>query len=608
MQNKIELKEIKKNQTGLGLLIESDGYISMSEPTNLKIFEDVNTHGNDWHVPNPFIVSAVFQKFDIENANGRIYPEAVLKRQVDAYIEKYMKNKCATGEADHPDCYALDNKNNYILTSEGWKSFDDDLTLSQILTLNPETGVMEYKPLINTVKQHYKGKIIHLKGRLIDEKVTPNHKFVVYDRHNKFKGLYTAQDILDKKVPDQNHCYIPKTAEWSGLNDEYFTLSRLDEETIPKIIRNEYKDTLRKDINIPIKTWMKFMGIYLSEGHVDGTRNTGKVCVTQVKEDVSALIEELFIEMPFEFTVIKYKNDNRKVFCITDLRLSHYLKQFGKSHQKFVPDFIKNQSKENLQIFYDWFVLGDGRKRGRTSDVFSTSKQLALDLNEIQLKIGYCGSYHVDENRKDRIIKENGVERLIKEENSKPMHFTYKVLSKGIYLDERMLSVTEEDYEGEIFCVEVENHTWYAMINGVCHWTGNSSSISTRTISHDVVELHWEGHTLVGKLRIITSEGFRRYGVISCMGDMIANLLMNNVRIGVSSRGVGSVEQRMGKYYVGDDFELVCWDIVTQPSTPGSWIASDKGELSQFIENDQTKVSKSLIEEKLEKLKNIIDF
>ena len=55
-----------------------------------------------------------------------------------------------------------------------------------------------------------------------------------------------------------------------------------------------------------------------------------------------------------------------------------------------------------MRILYDWFVKGDGRSRGKglnkrkekTDDVFSASKQLLLDLNEIQLKIGYSGNMH----------------------------------------------------------------------------------------------------------------------------------------------------------------------------------------------------------------------
>ena len=89
------------------------------------------------------------------------------------------------------------------------------------------------------------------------------------------------------------------------------------------------------------------------------------------------------------------------------------------------------------------------------------------------------------------------------------------------------------------------------------------------------------------------------------MGDMAANLLLSGYKIGVSSRGVGSVDQnRLGQYVVGDDFELVCWDIVTDPSTPGAWIAPDMADLKPYMEN-KTEKDISLLE-KIDKISSLL--
>lgn len=100
-----------------------------------------------------------------------------------------------------------------------------------------------------------------------------------------------------------------------------------------------------------------------------------------------------------------------------------------------------------------------------------------------------------------------------------------------------------------------------------------SSSIDLGRIAINVIEMHWEGNTLVGKIEVVTSPGFRKYGIISCEGDQTANLLLQGYKIGLSSRGLGSVTQRNGVLYVGDDFELVCFDVVSEPSTKNAWIA-----------------------------------
>ena len=127
----------------------------------------------------------------------------------------------------------------------------------------------------------------------------------------------------------------------------------------------------------------------------------------------------------------------------------------------------------------------------------------------------------------------------------------------------------------------------------------SESVIDLGRICMNIIELHWESHTLVGKMEIETSEGFRRYGIISCLGDMVANHLLNGLKIGVSSRGVGSVEQRFGKLIVGDDFELICWDVVSEPSTPNAWISTDEKEIETYVES--AKNEKPLIFEKFEK-------
>ena len=132
------------------------------------------------------------------------------------------------------------------------------------------------------------------------------------------------------------------------------------------------------------------------------------------------------------------------------------------------------------------------------------------------------------------------------------------------------------------------------------------STIDLGRIAINIIELHWEGSTLVGKLEINTSHGFRKYGIVTTRGDEMANLLLNGYKIGVSSRGVGSVEQRLGQYIVGEDFELICWDVVSDPSTPGAYVGNPE-ELQQYIETDTTKENKSPINEKIYKIKNILN-
>lgn len=116
----------------------------------------------------------------------------------------------------------------------------------------------------------------------------------------------------------------------------------------------------------------------------------------------------------------------------------------------------------------------------------------------------------------------------------------------------------------------------------------SESVIDLSRVAINIIELHWEGHTLVGKLEIITSPGFRKHGIISCQGDQIANLILQGIKIGVSSRGLGTVTNKMGILYVADDYEIVCWDVVSDPSTPNAWITPEDQIPQQYVENKET--------------------
>lgn len=112
-----------------------------------------------------------------------------------------------------------------------------------------------------------------------------------------------------------------------------------------------------------------------------------------------------------------------------------------------------------------------------------------------------------------------------------------------------------------------------------------SSIIAGDRISHNITETWWENKTLMGKMEILMSPGYINYGIVSTKGDEVANLLRNNIMIGVSSRGVGSLREVNGEQVVQEDFEIICWDVVTAPSTPGSWMFKDKAEARPFKES-----------------------
>jgi hypothetical protein len=83
-------------------------------------------------------------------------------------------------------------------------------------------------------------------------------------------------------------------------------------------------------------------------------------------------------------------------------------------------------------------------------------------------------------------------------------------------------------------------------------------------------------------------------------------MILDDILIGVSSRAVGSVEEKLGVLVVGEDLELIGWDVVIENSTPGAKIGMNREELMQYVESDNSKNDKPLVNEKIDRINKIL--
>ena len=133
----------------------------------------------------------------------------------------------------------------------------------------------------------------------------------------------------------------------------------------------------------------------------------------------------------------------------------------------------------------------------------------------------------------------------------------------------------------------------------------DSSIISLQNISHMITKMWWgkgeQENVLFGQLKIIVTPGYIKYGVCSVIGDKIILYLQNKIRLGISSRGVGTLKEINGENLVQDDFELIGFDLVATPSTPGAFLfPGNKGDLNvSFGENYVNKNGILLKEDKI---------
>ena len=124
-------------------------------------------------------------------------------------------------------------------------------------------------------------------------------------------------------------------------------------------------------------------------------------------------------------------------------------------------------------------------------------------------------------------------------------------------------------YSKEILQREVENY-WKLVkerraLGELDH--PDDSVINLKTASHLVTDMWWDGPALMGKVEVLDTPS----------GNILKQLANSGVTRGISSRGLGSVREVRGQPMVEDDFQLICFDFVSEPSTPGAFMQSKTG-------------------------------
>ena len=193
-------------------------------------------------------------------------------------------------------------------------------------------------------------------------------------------------------------------------------------------------------------------------------------------------------------------------------------------------------------------------------------------------------------------------------DHSKPFEF-YAVLQKyntpnrnGRIYPERILKREVENYKKNY----ISKGTALSELNHP-----ESSLIDLDRVSHIITEMWWDGHILLGKLKLLTSPGFHERGIVSTKGDQAANLLRQGVTLGISSRGVGSLVKKGEQNEVQEVFELICFDLVSSPSTPGAYLfqdMSDRHKYEEILQEEQLQKAERSTTKSLDLMKKLNDY
>jgi len=97
----------------------------------------------------------------------------------------------------------------------------------------------------------------------------------------------------------------------------------------------------------------------------------------------------------------------------------------------------------------------------------------------------------------------------------------------------------------------------------------DSSVVNLQNVSHLITDIWWDGNDVMGKLEVLPTPS----------GDILKSLVNSGVKMGISSRALGSVRQQHGQTIVEEDLQLICFDMVSEPSTPNAFMLKEHKDL-----------------------------
>ena len=391
--------------------------------------------------------------------------------------------------------FCADSATEILTETRGWVLFKDLLPTDKVATRNPSTKTLEWQQPTNYVNSPYKGEMYKIKSSSVDMVVTPNHRMLVTKGSSKEEVFMTAEEIFASNKY-QSYYHIPMTSSWVGT------------EVTEKIFVHMYKGVGRHSSPLTMSgdDYVAFMGMYLSEGHAlyGGDINIGQQSISKGYEPYKILLERIF-ERPI--------THNGESFSFSKVALGEFLCSFGLSENKYIPQDIMNATPRQLQIFWDYYMLGDGslhkrptkttrtvgNRNGVYTSIHTTSKVLAGQLQEIAQKLGLSASVWTRP-AYTKTRKKDGKTFECKE--------SYAVAVR--HKTGMSFKITKEQYDGTVHCVTVPNSTIYVRRNGKPAWTGNCHF---RILAYDRENVY--GRSILESLRKV----WKQLSMLECFDE-----------------------------------------------------------------------------------------
>ena len=368
-------------------------------------------------------------------------------------------------------CYSKDTQ---IMTDKGLKTIDEINEKDFVWTLNSD-NILELNKIKKIHHHKYKGMMVEIKNKQINQLITPNHRVYHYSqKDSRTQKVREARELLDKNIK----IHIPTTGIWCEKEAMFIIF--------PKQKGNNGKAKNMKKF-VDYKIFMELLGWYIAEGCI--SKYDKHVCISAHKESAKERIKYLVNEIGLH--PIEDKGD----IMIYSLQLCKIFEECGKgAKNKKIPDEYLDSSKKDLIHLYNGMMAGDGSRRGHHVLYYTSSNQLKDDFIELCLKLGYSTKTWWRKSKEHIIIKTG---QKIKE-GWGWMISIHEKYNRGTIKTRDHIKLIP--YNDRVWCIETENKNLLIERDGLLSFSGNSvtegfgiTALEAMAYGRPVIVTEWVG-------------------------------------------------------------------------------------------------------------------
>lgn len=275
-----------------------------------------------------------------------------------------------------------------IKTNHGWKRVEDvDEGQDMLLVASPESLELHYESPATKEIAAYEGPMMHFETPQIDLMLTAGMS-VYAQRQSRANG---------------NYAYLPRIANSADAITRYdklpvsgfrYCAGREGKVVLPGItFARRGKEIALPEREIDLMAWLEFFGFWLADGCWRSPRRNGKISYDvyiKQNEENEEYVLSLIRNIGFEPKIEHYRAGGYNNYCIRSRQLWEYLRQFGKSADKYIPEEFLCLAPEYLEALFLSYTNGDSSTDRTCIELSSCSRRLIDNIQELVLKLEGC--------------------------------------------------------------------------------------------------------------------------------------------------------------------------------------------------------------------------